>query len=238
MNDLFRQYRSLNQEGLNKELLKSCRLNEFEKFVYLLTSPELEKHAVCDVITGNELNAACYSACKKHDSRIIKHLLTLPEFQNSPNIQTHLDACLIKACEHNFLELVKFLLTSSELKDHANIHAKKDQPLSKACENGDVNVVKYLLTSSELKEHANVYADDCESFDNALLFDSMDVINYLIFDYNMEKKTGVVTSLSAFPNANSDTINSWFNLRDLHDKLKIELNSSSELKSDPKRIKI
>ena len=155
---------------------------------YLLSSPDLKKHANIHDKENQGWNALLL-AVSNGDLEIVKYLLASPDLKEHANINSNINndwnALLIGVSSGN-LEIVKYLLASSELKEHADINSKtKDgkDALLIASEEGNLEIVKYLLTSPELKNHSDINIKDKNGYTvlmNAVRSQNLTLIEYLL----------------------------------------------------------
>lgn len=198
---------------------QACEAGDINLMRFFLTYDKLETIHIksCDELA---FILACSGGCLE----AVEYLLTSPELEEHSDIHALDDKGLIEAASLGHLDIVQYLLTSPELKEHANIHAQKDQALEWACWQGHYEVVKYLLTSPDLKEPAN-HAD--RDFINAARNEHLDIIQYFVFDINFKKSDQIEKYLSDKPNV---TIENFFKIREVNNKLKVSLPLQSELK--------
>lgn len=78
MNEFYLQFRKLSQNKLNIEVIQACQNYEFEKLKYLLTAPELKKHAQINYKGGNSL---LETACILGNFPAVNFLFTSPELK-------------------------------------------------------------------------------------------------------------------------------------------------------------
>lgn len=140
----------------NKGFQRVCQNGHLDIVRYLLTSPDIKKHA--DIHANGDKGFEL--ACKEGRLNIIHYLLTSPELTEHIDIHANGDHGFVMACKFGHLDIVRYLLTSPELTEHANIHAEDGMALVLACDNGHLEVVRYLLTSQDLTDHANIRASD------------------------------------------------------------------------------
>lgn len=198
--------RNLSQEDLNKKFLSTCvgenidKTDDLDKIKYLLTSPDLKKHA--DINAGNNLGLKW--ACSNGNLDIVKYLINFPSTPEN-NIHLNNNKALKAACSGGNIDVVRYLLTTPHLKKYIDIHDDKDAALRCVCYNGHLEIVKYLLTSPELEEHANINApqdkydnmyDDCE--DTMLIYacegSNLEVIKYLLTSPELKEHSRIVNN--------------------------------------------
>lgn len=132
----------LDQDALNKMLIKACISGDQYVVDYVLTSSELPLHADIHVMGGKPLLAACSNG----HFDLVQYLLTSPRLTIRSDIHSAQDYGFRRACAQGRLDIVQYLLTSPELTDHANIHAMDNEGYYFACEGKFFDIINYLLS--------------------------------------------------------------------------------------------
>ena len=104
--ELKEKYKKLNKKKLNDQFFDACRDGHLEVVKYLLTSPELKKHA--DIHAKDDLGFIW--ACRYGRLEVVKYLLTSAELTEHADIHAKDDWGFIWACENGHLEVVKCLI--------------------------------------------------------------------------------------------------------------------------------
>ena len=104
--ELKEQYKKLNKQKLNEQFIDACRDGHLELVKYLLTSPELKKHA--NIHAADDLGFIC--ACEQGQLEVVKYLLASPELTEHADIHTGNDEGFRGACYEGRLEVVKYLI--------------------------------------------------------------------------------------------------------------------------------
>jgi ankyrin repeat protein len=252
-----KEFKTLSDQDLNDFLnsvyLDACEKGDLDQLKYILTSPELEKHANLNEYYCFVLNFACDDgklefanyllnfdnyqtiiadrnvglilASGNGHLDIVRYMLTTPIIKDTYNNQDDLDLSLQSACGEGHLEVVRYLLTSPELENHADIHFRYDNPLNNAIFQEKIEIVKYLLTSPELEDKADIHANNDHMFITAAYYHRIEILRYLIFDLNLERTKYINNSLEKEPRKE---IEDMFNLRELNKSLSSELDTKNK----------
>lgn len=161
------EYKKMNQNDLNDELIFFCTLGEIDKVRYLLTSPELQKHANIHA----QDDASLIEACRYGKLEIIKFLLTSTDLKEHAYVNAQQNQALTYACNFGYFDIIKYLLTSSELKEHADI--KNNKSFLNACEKGHLEIIEYFIFDFhiELTNEIKQYLINEEESDISMMFE-------------------------------------------------------------------
>jgi hypothetical protein len=166
-------------------------------------------------------------ACKHGHLDLVKYILT-KTFGRTINLKSSYIDGVIYAADSGQLDILKYFLTSSEILpiNRPSIENGQNKAFKQAVINGHLNIIQYVLTSPELSENANIHIDNDVGFENALQLKHLDILKYFIFDLNIEKTPYIIESLSRYPN---ETVNKYFEMRDLNLDLNADLDSNAAL---------
>lgn len=96
----------MNQEQLNDEFINQCRDGDIETIKYLLTSPDLEKHA--EIHSKNDFGIM--NACVHQKLKIVDYLLKSSELKEHANIHVRNDVIFKNACHHNRWNIIEYFI--------------------------------------------------------------------------------------------------------------------------------
>jgi hypothetical protein len=137
----YERFKDLTKGQLGECLVDACTNNRLEEVRYLLTSPELKRHANIHVLNDSSL----IQACANGHFEIVKYLLTSPELKEHACIQAEQNQSIKMACRNQHLEIFKYLLTSSDLQRKVDIHAHKDSIFILAVKFSRFEFIQYML---------------------------------------------------------------------------------------------
>lgn len=168
----------MKQEKLNNALCWAADANDFNKIVYLLTSPELTEHA--DIHANQD--EVFRTACNRGNLPLVQFLLTSTTLKERVDIHCCDDYGIVEAVSSGNIELVQYLLTSPELSEHIDVNALEGLALCAACRYGHLDIVKFLLFAPEidnlsLSKHA---------FEEALENQHYHIIDYFLQTYDLQ----------------------------------------------------
>ena len=109
----------LSQDDLNNLLGQAVFRNDLEEIKYLLTSPDLVRHAEIN----SNYNILAY-VCANGDLETLRYVLTSPELKEHADIHLDDDQALNSAIGAGHIPIIKYLLTSPELKEHSNLYVQ------------------------------------------------------------------------------------------------------------------
>lgn len=112
-------YNCLPQDELNKLLGQAVLKNDLEEIKYLLTSPDLVRHAEIN----SDYNILAY-VCANGDLETLRYVLTSPDLKEHADIHLDDDQALNSAIGAGHIPVIKYLLTSPELKEHSNLYVQ------------------------------------------------------------------------------------------------------------------
>lgn len=160
-----KKYNSMSEQDLSEELLIATLNGDLDLVKYLLTSPNLKKHAYVGYVNNlamidiPALSDIFMVAASKGHLEIIKYLVkeNVDITINKKNIDY--ENALILAVKNKHIDIVKYLLNSSEVKSHFDINSLNmlnENSLFISCKNNDLEMVKALLDFTEQKD-LNIY---------------------------------------------------------------------------------
>jgi ankyrin repeat protein len=209
-------FKNKNQHELNELFVNACITGELDVVKYLLTSPELNIHAQ---INYNQ-NDGLYFATVQNHVPIVEYLLTSPELTEKANIvdknSNGGNDPFISCCAEGHIYLLKLFLTSPKIKKRVLLSEREDEALHYATKNNQFEVVKYLMTSPDLWRKANPDLAFRKAYENG----NLEMVKYLIFELNIKRSPYIRLYMGRNPN---DTIDSWFDMKELNQDLKSEL---------------
>lgn len=97
---------ALTQSKLDQHLIEACFVADLDAVKYLLTSPELEKHAS---IKGWD-EEAFIVACRTSNIELVDYMLRSPELKEHANVHTWRDMVFTEACQRKDIELLNYLI--------------------------------------------------------------------------------------------------------------------------------
>lgn len=97
---------TLSQGKLDQHLIEACFINDLETVKYLLTSPELERHA--DIKGWDE--EAFIVACRQNNMVLVDYMLKSPELKEHSNVHAWRDMVFQEACDRKDTELLNYLI--------------------------------------------------------------------------------------------------------------------------------
>lgn len=97
---------TLKQSKLDQHLIEACFVADLESVKYLLTSPELERHAS---IKGWD-EEAFIVACRTNNIELVDYMLRSPELKEHANVHTWRDTVFIEACDRKDIELLNYFI--------------------------------------------------------------------------------------------------------------------------------
>ena len=106
MNIPSEQLNKLDQSQLDQHLIEACQRVSLDDVKYLLTSPELTRHAS---IKGWD-EEAFICACRKGNMELIDYMLTSPELKEHSNVHAWRDMVFIEACNRKDVELLNYFV--------------------------------------------------------------------------------------------------------------------------------
>ena len=133
--------RTMTQHELNTSLYNACVSNDFEKVKYLLTSPDLDKHAFIHF----EEDFALRQAVSNGNLEMVKFLLTSPELKEKADITAKDNSAVHTACFKGRLEILKWLLTSPELLVRPDLSGNNYESFFVACIEEKKEIIQYLV---------------------------------------------------------------------------------------------
>jgi ankyrin repeat protein len=188
-------------------------------------------------------------ACGSGNLESVRYLLTSNDLEKKADIHFMSDTALSKATAGGFLEIVEYLTASPELTDHISKPLSFNSALTQAVNNSSINpltqvnerlqIFEYLLSSPKLTTHADVHSDKDMLIKFLCRRNNTEFLEFIICNMNMEKTDYVKQYLSEPTvdlNEKSciDYAEKLFKLRDLNNKLNINLNDSSTLEKKKK----
>lgn len=100
------EFNNMDKELLNINLRDACFHGHLDIVKYLLTSPDLKKHA--NIHENNDW--PLQRACRYGNLEVVKYLLTSPDLTEYANIHEDNDLAFKDACYKKYLEIVKYLI--------------------------------------------------------------------------------------------------------------------------------
>ncbi len=97
--------------------------------------------------------------------------------------------------------------------------------LNTACSYDHLNIVKYLMESNKLSSKVNIHINQDVAFKATHFNQNLEIIKYMIFDLNLEKTPCIEKHLKDYKLEINDTINTWFEAKELNSDLSAELQS-------------
>lgn len=196
-----------------------CAKDRLDSVKFLLTSPDLSKHAN---INYNNFGPLKY-ACKKNNWKIIEYLVASPELKEKAFIHR----TLWSEIDSNNINLIKYLLNNVS---NPYLSEALEIVFVQACQNGNLDTVKLVVTSKELKANTNIHSCIEEAFCKALRAENKDILQYLIFDLEIEKTRklkDIIHDELYMGKSNikevAQQVNNWFILREVNKQLSQEL---------------
>lgn len=224
MTYIYNLFKNKNQDELNTALVDACMNGDLEITKYLLTSPDLKRHAQ---IKNND-NDAVFWATVQNQFKVVEYLLTSTELKERAELSSNKgNDPFITACAQGSLNLVKFFLTSPKLKKRILLSEHEDEALHIATKNNQFEIVKYLMTSSDLWRKANPDLAFRKAYENG----NLEMVHYLIFEMDIKRTPYIRLYLGRNPN---EKIESWFELKELNQELKSELITNDSIHRKPK----
>lgn len=227
--EIYNKFKDLDQKDLDKEFVEACKYGNLEIVKYLLTSPELKKHANLYASDDSGFKNACHNG----HLDIIEYIITSDELKDYPNSRfknkfTFSDSYVGAIGDFDTFKLLNELLRLSG-EDACILN---EVVIKYAAQRGHSEVVKYMLNYLELDSHPKRNEIKEFSFFWASRKNFLDIANFLIFDMNIEKSEDIEEFLKEEPNKQ---VEHMFELRKLNGKLREELPSA---KINDKKMKI
>jgi hypothetical protein len=97
---------TLEQSKLDQHLIEACFVADLDAVKYLLTSPELERHAS---IKGWD-EEAFIVACRTNNIELVDYMLRSPDLKEHANVHTWRDMVFQEACDSKDIELLNYLI--------------------------------------------------------------------------------------------------------------------------------
>lgn len=133
----------------NRALIEAANSGHLHIIRYLLTSPDLKRHADIHAKSNMALRYACYSG----HLHVVRYLLTSPELKEHARINTESNISgLSWAISNNCVNIVEYLLFSDELNQHADI-THNDFHCLKNCFSETYNTLNFILNDERMKVH-------------------------------------------------------------------------------------
>lgn len=145
MNDLYEEYKYLNQDELNKSLLLACKYGWLNKVKYLLTSPDLSNHADINTKYVNIHSYPIIFAAKEGYLDIVKYLIDEPSLEGTLDVKTNEGAVLGYACYQGQLHVAQYLLSNPIYTSQINLDANLEKGFSNALVNKQNKILEYLI---------------------------------------------------------------------------------------------
>jgi ankyrin repeat protein len=140
------------QAKLDVLLHVACDEGNLDLVKYVLTSDEIEKHA----IITSEGNKALINACSQGHLEIVKYLLTSNDLKKHANINAQDGKVLDYACFKGHLEVVRFLTTSEDLKKKIDINKNIVRNFGYTLEGGNSEVITYFIVDLNIEKTQGV----------------------------------------------------------------------------------
>lgn len=218
-----------NINSIDDELIFGCGNGKLDIVKYVLTSPELSKHA--NIHYENE--AALTMACSHGHIEIIDYLLNSTELEDHSSHDIFKLEIITKAVYDGQLSVIEYFLNHPKFESQA-IKSFNNHTLSIAAGQGRLNIIKYILNNPQLKDFSDIHVHKDCPFRSACTNEEIDVIKYFIFDLNIEKSIHINNWLSSKKDAITLEIEQMFNIRDLNQNLNNELSLNKNIKNKVK----
>lgn len=152
--NFYNEFKDLNIKELNLSYWSACKNNEIDKVKYLLTSPQLKKHANINYDSKYLIDYICSFG----SVNLLEYLTSSKDLEEHIKITQDISTLVRSAIRQDSFPIVQYLLSLPKLKPNTDLDI--DEIFIDACGKGNLNIIKYLLTSPELIQHANIHAKD------------------------------------------------------------------------------
>jgi len=115
------KYQNLEQYDLDEYLIQACESKNMELVKYLLTSPELSKHADIHTWCRGENGSPLRMAFSKKYFDLAKYLLTSPDLKEHANIHVANDAIFRNAFFKKEIDVLECLIFDHQIDRNQNI---------------------------------------------------------------------------------------------------------------------
>ena len=252
MNNPYEKFKSYDQDEINEAFVDACASGDFDKAKYLLKEPSLPykadifyddtacfklafhnghvdiiKYLSCSTEIKEHIDVTPYSynilnyARKAKDWEWLEFLL--PIILNEPEENRQLQNLLKYSCRNGDRDAVNYLFNSSTWSQKLDINNELYQD---ACYGGNVDIINFLRENFQ----SSFNISDNDAFMNAYngLSSSQDlsVIKYFIFDLNIPYSPIIKEYLSDDDKYFAEEINKMFEIRELNDSLRIDLENT------------
>lgn len=215
---------------LNEELIFGCGNNRLDIVQYVLTSPELQKHA--DIHYENE--SALRMACSQGFINIINYILNSPDLKDHANPDIPGLSIIETATYNGRLDVIKYFLNHPKF-EASSLKQITGHPLVMASGHGFLDIVQYFLTEPKFKDLTDLHANKESAFKFACSNEQFTIIKYYIFDMNIEKSENITNWLLNRKNDFTIEVDRLLVIRELNKDLNIELD---ENKSNKMKVKV
>lgn len=152
MNELYAEYKDLEQTELNKSLLLACKYGWIDKVQYLLTSSELSNHADINTKYINTHSYPSIFAAKEGHLDIVKYLLESSDLKVKLDVKTNDGAIFGYACYQGQLHIAQYLMSNPIYLSQINLKDNLEKGLSNALVSKQNKILEYIILDLNIEK--------------------------------------------------------------------------------------